>query len=77
MNCFPILAVAAGIGVFASAAAAPRAYDVLPQDTDPAIQHFKQAHRVFLDDAARPRVTVDRPLYEPVWTYMLTTPEND
>jgi pimeloyl-ACP methyl ester carboxylesterase len=50
-----ILAIAAGFGGMASAAATPRAYGVLPQDTDSAIQQFKQAHRVFLDAAAKPR----------------------
>jgi pimeloyl-ACP methyl ester carboxylesterase len=50
-----ILAVAVGLGVMASADAAPRAYGVLPQDTDPAIQQFNHAHRVILDAAVEPR----------------------
>ena len=50
-----ILGVAIGFGGIASAAAAPRAYGVLPQDTDSAIGQFKQPHRVFLDAAVAPR----------------------
>lgn len=50
-----LLAVAVGSGAAVPAAGSPRAYDVRPRDTDPAIQSFEQAHRVFLDAAAKPR----------------------
>ena len=48
--------LAVGLGSSAPAAGAPRAFDVLPQETDPAIQQYKQRHRVFLDAAATPRM---------------------
>jgi pimeloyl-ACP methyl ester carboxylesterase len=53
---YPAILIVA-VSLFASEAASgvPRAYDVLPQATDPAIQEFNQPHRVFLDAAARPR----------------------
>lgn len=50
-----ILALAVGLGVAASAVGAPRAYGVRPQQTDPAIHRFNEAHRVFLDEAVPPR----------------------
>ena len=55
MRYLPILALAVGFGVAAPAAGAPRAYGVRPQQTDPAIQRFNVAHRVFLDEAVAPR----------------------
>lgn len=50
-----MLGVAIGFGGIATAAAAPRAYGVLPQDTDSDIRQFNQSHRVFLDAAVAPR----------------------
>lgn len=55
MTCLPRLAAIAGLGIVTQAAGAPSAFDVRPQETDPAIQQFTQAHRVFLDTAVTPR----------------------
>ena len=55
MSCLAILTVVAGLGAMASAAASPRAYGVLPRDTDSSIQQFQQPHRVFFDAAVAPR----------------------
>jgi len=55
MRYLPILAVAVGLGAVVPAVGAPRAYDVRPQETDPAIQQFNEPHRVFLDAAVAPR----------------------
>lgn len=55
MNLPAYLALVAGLCVAAPACAAPSAYGVNPQVTDPAIQQYVQPHRVFLDSAIAPR----------------------
>lgn len=50
-----LLGVAFSAGAATPAGGGLVAYDVRPRDTDPAIHLFDQAHRVFLDAAAKPR----------------------
>src|SRR5829696_6679205 len=55
LTLFLAAAIAIGIDPIVPAFAAATAVDVLPQETDPAIQHYKQPHRVFHDAGVAPR----------------------